>query len=365
MPSIKKKIIHIISGLNNGGAEKSLYNIIKNDQIPRRHIVISLTKGGMYYNLLKELDTTIFELNLNNKFNYYKILLIFYIIFINPNAIIQTWMYHSDIIGLIVGKILRRKVFWNIRHSNFDKISFKYKLILSIHKLLSRYPYKIICCAESIKKYYTELGYPDYKFITIYNGINFTHLKKIKIPYNNKINKILNIGFIGRWSDQKNYPFLFKVIRTMKNSFFFNKFKFELIGHNINFKNKELIEQIKRNNIFSNINLNKEIENMSFFYSRCDMIFSCSFYGEGFPNILAEALAFDIPCIAYDSGDAKLILNKYGKIYNSKNHRNVARMIIKYLNTDLKSNKIKSKTYLKYKYDISSMIQEYNYVWQK
>ena len=47
------KIIHIITGLKDGGAENVLYKICKYDNY-NNHIVISLTIGGKYFLLLKK-----------------------------------------------------------------------------------------------------------------------------------------------------------------------------------------------------------------------------------------------------------------------------------------------------------------------
>ena len=48
------KLVHIITGLGDGGAELTLFKICKYDTI-NRHIVISLKGPGKYFSLLKKL----------------------------------------------------------------------------------------------------------------------------------------------------------------------------------------------------------------------------------------------------------------------------------------------------------------------
>ena len=47
------KIVHIITGLGDGGAENTLYKICKYDHL-NFHVVISFKKGGKYFQLLKK-----------------------------------------------------------------------------------------------------------------------------------------------------------------------------------------------------------------------------------------------------------------------------------------------------------------------
>ena len=59
------KIIHIITGLKDGGAENILYKICKYD-ISNEHIVISLTNGDKYFSLLKKLGIKIYCMNMTS-----------------------------------------------------------------------------------------------------------------------------------------------------------------------------------------------------------------------------------------------------------------------------------------------------------
>ena len=49
-----KKILHIITGLRNGGAEKNLYNLVKKEKFIHECCVFSLSKESFYETLLKK-----------------------------------------------------------------------------------------------------------------------------------------------------------------------------------------------------------------------------------------------------------------------------------------------------------------------
>ena len=58
------KIIHIITGLGDGGAEHTLYKLCKYDH-NNIHIVISLTGIGKYYSLLNNLGIKVYCFKMN------------------------------------------------------------------------------------------------------------------------------------------------------------------------------------------------------------------------------------------------------------------------------------------------------------
>ena len=57
------RIIHIITGLGDGGAENALFKICKYDNL-NKHVVISLKKPSKYFFLLKKLKIKVYSLNL-------------------------------------------------------------------------------------------------------------------------------------------------------------------------------------------------------------------------------------------------------------------------------------------------------------
>lgn len=103
---MSKKILHIITGLNDGGAEGVLTRMCLAE--PQNHQVISLMDMGKYGYILQDADVSVYCLNLNTKFiSIKKIIELYGIIKKNRPNIVQTWMYHADLIGGIVAKIAR------------------------------------------------------------------------------------------------------------------------------------------------------------------------------------------------------------------------------------------------------------------
>ena len=56
------RIVHIITGLGDGGAEHALFKICKYDN-SNKHFVISLKGPGKYFSLLKKIGIRAYYLN--------------------------------------------------------------------------------------------------------------------------------------------------------------------------------------------------------------------------------------------------------------------------------------------------------------
>ena len=125
------KILHIITGLGDGGAELTLFKICKYDKV-NQHIVISLTNKGKYFSLLNKLGIEVYCLNMNF-FSIHKIFFLIKKIKIIKANIVQTWLVHADFLGGIAARLAGNKnIIWNVRYSNIEIKKSKLSTILTI-----------------------------------------------------------------------------------------------------------------------------------------------------------------------------------------------------------------------------------------
>jgi glycosyltransferase involved in cell wall biosynthesis len=371
MQSKKIKIIHFITTLGLGGAEKVLFNLLKNSNDKHlTHEIICLNRGGLLKNKFKQLKIKVICLNLDknfirgilNCFNHIRK------IKNKEKTIIQTWLPHADLIGGLISKFCGfNKIIWNIRISNFTKGSFKFKtlLIVLFNGILSNFiPKKIISCSVAGIKTHIKLGYNKKLFYLIHNG--FTKKKILK--RSSKFSKNFTIGIFSRYHEVKNHSYLFRALSILKNKNY--KFNLLLLGPNIHTKNKKLLEDIKINNIYEEVIFVKKqgIIDVSKYFSYLDLYVLCS-KTEGFPNILGEAIINGIHALSTDVGDAKLILpsrrnivHNYDVIKFSKKIEN----LVKSYSFKKSRNHILKKNSLIFhnKFSHNKMVYKYQKIWK-
>src|SRR5690554_6161754 len=106
-------ITHIITGLNNGGAEAVLFRICTNDT-KANHAVISLMDMGKYGFLLQEQGIEVYCLNMpSGRVSFSGLYKLYRLLKKLKSDVVQTWMYHADLIGGVVAKAAGIKsIYW-------------------------------------------------------------------------------------------------------------------------------------------------------------------------------------------------------------------------------------------------------------
>jgi len=369
------KIVHIITSLNDGGAENTLYKICKYDK-SNEHIVISFLNSGKYFFLLKRIGVEVYTLNVK-LYSFYKIFILIKLLHsLKPN-IIQTWLLHADLVGGLVSRLLGFKnIIWNIRYSEIQKkneVKLTKMLIIKIMAKLSYIiPQSIVIVSKKAQKIYVSEGYDKKKFHFIPNGydlkiLKYNYLQKIEFKKKLKTNKKTPIiGNISRFHPKKDHINLIKALSILKSKNI--NFFCVLFGTNVNKNNTELVSAIKNLGLNSNVRLFGQNDNVVKIFNGIDLFVQSSSYGEGFPNVVAESMACKTPCVVTNVGDSSFILGDTGWIIPPNNPFKLAKSIQTAFNEIGKKKWIirgdRSRSRIKKNFNINKMINSYNHLWK-
>ena len=324
-----KKILFFIRSLNTGGAERQLVVTAKG-LAERGHNVTVLTfyNSGFYADELTNINVQLLSLNKQGRWDLFAF---FYRLFKalrqqNPD-VIYSYMNTANILVMMLRPfICPARIVWGVRASNMDLKQYDWLSRWSywLECKLSRFADVIISNSHAGLEYAVEHGFPGQKITVIPNGIDTKRFYPDKsagdslrqcwgVAENERL-----IGVVGRIDPMKGIPVFLAAAAKIKQQHAHARFVWVGVGEaNYEKKMHELATQLNLNDVLIWAGRHTD---MLAVYNAFD-ISSSSSCGEGFPNVLGEAMACGVPCVVTDVGDSALVVGEIGKIVPAKDSK--------------------------------------------
>jgi len=336
--------MHIISDLSINGAQKALYNLLIGGLADNfNNIIVCLLNKGLYGFLIQNLNIPVEEIRIKKSMLKLQNLIQFQSIIkkYQPD-LIQGWMYHGNLAANIAGYIIRKSkpiVVWNVRHSLYSLTNEKFltKLIIKISKWFSYKVDTIIYNSQVSRRQHESFGFSKKFSLIIPNGFDTNifrpdlNQKKIMRKQLGIPEKALVVGHVARFHPMKDhFNFLKAAVKVIQN-FNRNKVYFLLIGRGVTIQNPVFSKNIP-NELINRFYLMGERDDIPKLMQTMDIFCLSSKWGEGFPNVVGEAMASGIPCVVTDVGDCAYIVGDTGIIVPPSNSEALAQGLLKMLN---------------------------------
>lgn len=371
------RITHIITGLNDGGAEAVLYRLCTTDHT-HQHTVISLMDAGKYGPMLEAAGVNVHCLRMpRGRVTLHGLFRLWRLLRANRPDVVQTWMYHSDLVGGVVARLAGiRRVCWGIHHTTLEpgKSARSTIWVARINAMLSRWvPKVIICCAEKARDVHEALGYVSHKMVVIPNGYNLSQFCPAK-EARELLRRTLSIdsdtflvGMVGRFDPQKDHANLIKALSILKRKGY--PFVCLLVGKSLVLENDAIAKQIAANGLGEHVRLLGQRTDIPGVMNALD-VHVLSSYGEAFPNVLPEAMACGTPCVTTHVGDAALIVGDTGWVVPARDPEALADALLsayrEILDQPLKwaLRKVAARDRVAAHFSIEQMVESYHRVWR-
>lgn len=316
------KIVMIITGLDTGGAEMMLLKVLERLDTRFSPHVISLTSLGEIGPRIQSLGITVEALDMHpGAPNPLALLqLVRRLRALQPDAV-HTWMYHADLVGGLAARLARvPAVAWCIRNSNLDpdKTKLLTRMVAGLCALLSRrVPDRILSCSEEAQQVHAARGYAADKMVVVPNGFDLA-LFQPDVAARASVRSELGVaietplvGMVGRFDPQKNHAGFFEAAGRLHRRL--PTVHFVLAGKGIDEDNGPLVQGIEAQGIRTVTHLLGLRRDIPRLMAGLDALASSS-HGEAFPNVLGEAMASGVPCVATDVGDCAYIVGDAGRV---------------------------------------------------
>jgi glycosyltransferase involved in cell wall biosynthesis len=252
---------------------------------------------------------------------------------IRPN-VVHTWMHHADLLGGLAARMAGVKaIAWGIRSSNLDVNMTKWstRVVVRLCALLSAWlPKRILCNSEGGRQVHVMVGYDKRKMVVVPNGFDLVRFKpdesarvavraELGLPKETPL-----VGLLGRYDVQKNQGGFIEAAGLLRERR--PDVHFVLAGLDVDWDNESLLSAAKSAGVLNAIHLLGLRDDVPRLIASFDVLASSS-HGEGFPNVLGEAMACGVPCAVTDVGDSAYIVGDTGQVVASGDMVGLAKAI--------------------------------------
>ena len=318
------RVMHVITGLDTGGAETQLALLVgARKEAGAEDIVVSLIPGGAVRQRLENDGVAVHDLGMQRgRPSLAGLLRLRSLIRRTKPRIVQSWMYHADLVAAFALQISGRKnttpLIWGIRCSDMKLADYGRGLrwTLGLCARYSHVPDMVVANSEAGLKAHVDLGYRPRHSRVIDNGIDTARFcpdaaSRAEVRAELAIDSgVKLVAHVARVDPMKDHETLLTAMRELPDV------ELLLIGLGT--------ESLAARPGWHGLGRRADVPRL---LCTCDLIVASSAYGEGFSNALAEGMASGLPAIATDVGDAARIVGQTGRIVPPRDPRALAKAI--------------------------------------
>ncbi len=365
------KIAFVITGLGRGGAERMLIKLLSSiDRTKFDPTVFCLSNNLVLRPELEAIGISVQSYRINSP-----LYLAFHLIkFIkdcrefSPD-ILQGWMYHGNILAWVASLFTQAKLIFGVRVAlydfNFER--FSTRVIIRLGALLSKAANKIIYVSQIAKDHHEAIGYQSANSCVLANGFELNKFQP-NDDYRRQYRLLMNIddqdlliGYFARFHKMKGHFDLIEAFSQVHHQF--PKTKLALAGFHVDESNLELRAKLNQLKLNKHVLLLGDLSNPERILPALDIFVSPS-HQEGFPNVVGEAMACQIPCVVTDVGDSAICVGDTGVVVPAMNPKLLAQGICQMINNPNRTMlKVKARQRIETEFSLSDIVKKYEKIY--
>jgi glycosyltransferase involved in cell wall biosynthesis len=330
------RVMHIITGLDMGGAEMMLLKLLSACGDRWQSMVVSLKDEGMIGPSIVKLGVPVECLRLRPSApNPGRFLSLLSLTRRFRPQVIQGWMPHGNLAASLTqfGSRVGAPVIWNVRMS-LDAVEGEKLTTLGLIRLgafLSRYPAAIVYNSVTGARQHEKFGYRGAQTAVISNGFDCDVFRPDEGAHSRICEQLglessaILIGLVARLHPMKDH-FGFLQAASLVSALH-PESRFLLVGKGLAESESPLIKQIRQLNLTGRVLLLGERTDTPRLTAALDIACSSSAWGEGFSNAIGEAMACGVPCVVTDVGDSAYLVGDTGVAVPPRNPEALAHTI--------------------------------------
>jgi len=327
------RVLHIISGLKAHGAEMMLYKLLCGmDRDRFDPVVMSLGVADKLRGRIESLGVPVHRLGMSSRqpFNIPLLRMRRIARDVAPD-LIQGWMYHGNLAASLTRRLSggHPVVLWNVRHCVHDIGQEKplMRQLIRFGARLSTGVDAVIYNSRLSAKQHEAMGYCAARTRHLPNGFDTSLFKPSNAARNHFRTRLELgestplIGMVGRFHSMKDHANFFKAAALVKAHH--RDVHFVCIGRGLSVDNPVVRQLVSTEGLEGSVHLLGEQDDIATAMAGLDILCSSS-WSESFPNVLGEAMACEVACVATDVGDSSWLVGDSGQVVPPRNPQALA-----------------------------------------
>lgn len=313
-------VTHLITGLDVGGAETMLTRLVtRSDPSKFRHRVISLQTPGEMATVIRTAGISTASLDMRSGVPDPRALLRLRRLLLQDKPdVLQSWMYHANLLASLAGPTLGLPVIWNMRAVPDVDYGRQVAVIDATLSRLARVPSAIIVNSHHGREFMISRGYKGARWKAIPNGFDTTLFKpdpearlQLRSEWGIGDDQVL-IGLVARLDPVKDHSTFLEAARLISDEE--SAIRFVCVGGGGDDGYRDHLRMLAESKgiadrvLWAGPRTDVAAINCAFDIATC-----CSL-SESFPNVVGEAMACGVPCVVTDVGDAARVVGDTGRI---------------------------------------------------
>ena len=323
------KVTHIIGNLYEGGAETMLYRLLCRMDTERfKNEVISLTDLGTLAGKIRLAGVPVRALGMKRGVpNPLPVLRLLRWIRKSKPQIVQTWMYHANLVGGLAARLADNiPVVWSIHQVDLNPQLNKLLTIWTAKgcaRMSGWLPSCVVFVSQASLLSHTKLGYAAKGMEVVPNGFDLHEFKPdstARVSLRRELGiaeDTLVIGMAARFHPQKDHHGFIQAAARLHAQM--PEVHFLLCGIGMTWQNSRLAEWVETAGMHDFCHLLGPRQDVSRLFAGIDIATTSSAGNEAFPLVIGEAMACGTPCVVTDVGDSALMVGETGRVVAPRN----------------------------------------------
>jgi len=314
-------VTYVTSGLDTGGAEFALLRLLPAmREFSVDSGVISLRSMGMVGPLLQNVGVPVVSLGLPGAFASLKApSKLFGQVRDWQPGLIHGWMYHGNLTALAAARRVGAPVVWGIRQSLGVGARDKWltRQLIRVGAMLSHRANSIVYNSATARRQHEARGYAALHGAVIPNGFDTAELRPDefrRLTVRRELGldgSVLVVAQVARFHAAKDYPTFLRAAARLAERV--PSAVFMMVGQGVDESNRELVALVQELGLGERVRMLGRRDDIARLMPAFDVVCLTS-SGEGFPNVIGEAMSCGVPCVGTSVGDMAELIGDTGEI---------------------------------------------------